>query len=132
MSIEPLWVGVGAAVLAAAVAVLLLVARTRRLAGRLDEQQAELQALRRDLEAVGNGSLAALERLDRTEPAVEQLAERVGAVELTLPARPYEQAAEAVRGGAGRDELIGRLRLTPAEADLILAIHRPGRGDAGV
>lgn len=125
MSAEPAWVVAGVLALAAAVAVVVLAGHARRLAARLGAQQAELEALRRDIEAVGHGSLAALERLDRAEPTLEQLADRVGAVELTLPARPYEQAVEAARRGAGRDELVGRLRLTPAEADLILAIHRP-------
>lgn len=128
MNTEPVWIGVGAGFLAAGIAIVLLLAWIRRLGRRLDEQAAELEVLRRDLEAVGNGGLAALERLDRAEPAVEQLAERIGAVELSLPARPYEQAAEAARQGAGREELVDRLRLTEAEADLILAIHRPKAG----
>lgn len=124
MTVDPL--------LAAVVAVLVLVAvflwqlaRLAALKRRLLALESQLGAVRTDLEAVGTGSLTALERLDQLEPVTERLVERVGLVESSTQGRSYEQAVEAARRGATREHLVDRLGLTPAEADLVLAVHRP-------
>lgn len=104
--------------------ILLWVVQSRR-SGRLESRVARLEAasaaLRRDLEAVGAGGLAALERLDRLEPVVD----RLGSPALGPDGRGYDLAIEAAARGAGRDELMSRFGLSAGEADLVLAMHRP-------
>jgi hypothetical protein len=108
--------------------VLLWVVQSRR-SGRLESRVAGLEAasvaLRRDLEAVGAGGLAALERLDRLEPVVEHLGDRLESPALGPDGRGYDLAIEAAARGAGRDELMSRFGLSAGEADLVLAMHRP-------
>lgn len=124
MTGEPLLAALGA-VLVLVILVLWQLTRLAALKRRLQLVETQLGAVRTDLEAVGTGSLAALERLDQLEPVTERLAERVGLVESSTQGRSYEQAVEAARRGATREHLVDRLGLTPAEADLVLAVHRP-------
>jgi outer membrane murein-binding lipoprotein Lpp len=102
--------------------------RMARLASRVALLESRSDALRRDLEAVGAGSLAALERLDAVEPALERLADRLGPLELGSAGRSYDLAIEAASRGAARDDLVSRFGLSPGEADLVLALHRPRPG----
>jgi hypothetical protein len=121
-----LWLSAGLALvgLLGVGAIAFLAGRVRGLRRRLDAQEQVLASLRGDLEAIGSGSLQALQRLDRVEPALERLAERVGTVELGN-APGYEQAIEAASRGASAADLTGRYGLSAGEADLVVAVHRP-------
>lgn len=111
---------VGALALLLAGACLWGLLRSRRRVAALESQ---VRRLREDLEAVGAGGLAALSRLDRAEPTIEMLAERVGAVELRTDGGPYDRAIAAARAGATAADLERSLGLSPAEAGLIIAVH---------
>lgn len=111
---------VGIAAIGLAGAALWGLRAARKRAAVLEEQ---VRRLREDLDAVGAGSLDALARLDRAEPALEGLADRVGAVELRADGGAYDRAIAAARAGASAADLERTLGLTPAEAGLIIAVH---------
>ncbi len=114
--LEALALGAGLLALAALAGLHLARRRIRTL-------EREVGRLRVDLDAVGAGGLDALARLDRAEPTLEALVERVGAVELRTDGGPYDRAIQAARAGATAADLERSLGLNPAEAGLIIAVH---------
>lgn len=116
------WAALAVAALATVLALAALreLAQEKRRAAALEDQ---VRRLREDVDAVGGGSLEALSRLDRAEPALATLADRVGAVELRTDGGPYDRAIAAARSGASAADLERNLGLSPAEAGLIVAVH---------
>lgn len=95
----------------------------RRLRGRLAALERRLGQVREDLDAVGAGGLDALGRLDRAEPALAALADRLGLVESRADGGAYDRAIAAARAGASAADLQRNHGLNPAEAGLIVAVH---------
>jgi hypothetical protein len=117
-----------ASLAAAAVAVALALAalaglgRARRRLAALEES---VRRLREDTDAVGAGGLEALARLDRAEPILAALADRIGAVESRAEMGSYDRAIAAAKSGASAAELERSHGLSSAEAGLIVAVHGP-------
>ena len=95
----------------------------RRLRRDLALAEARIAALRSDLEAIGAGSLEALERVQRAEGQLRQVGGRLGLVEARSEGRSYEQAIQALKEGAGAGELVTRFGLSRGEADLLARLH---------
>lgn len=114
------------AVVLAAVAVAVALAAwvgLRRAQRRIAVLEDSVRRLREDTDAVGAGGLEALARLDRAEPALAALADRIGAVELRADTGSYDRAIAGAKAGADAVELQRAHGLSPAEAGLIVAVH---------
>jgi hypothetical protein len=120
VDLAPASLAVGLAAIGLAVAALLGLRAAHQRAAVLEDQ---VRRLREDVDAVGAGSLDALARLDRAEPALETLRDRVGAVELRTDGGSYDRAIAAARAGASAADLERNLGLKPTEAGLIVAVH---------
>ena len=111
---------------AAAVAVALVaLAGSRRAERRVAALEDSVRRLRLDTDAVGARASRPPARLDRAEPALAALADRIGAVELRAETGSYDRAIEGAKAGATAAELQRAHGLSPAEAGLIVAVHGP-------
>ncbi|MCU0976237.1 MAG: DUF2802 domain-containing protein [Steroidobacteraceae bacterium] len=112
-----------AAVAAAVLLALAALVALRRAQRRLAVLEDSVRRLREDTDAVGAGGLEALARLDRMEPALAGLADRLGTVELRAEGGSYDRAIAAAKAGASAPDLERGHGLSPAEAGLIVAVH---------
>jgi hypothetical protein len=101
----------------------------QRVRRALDDTDARVALLRREVEGATAIGVRAGERLRRAEQACAQLADRLGQLELRGEGRPYDQAIAMVRHGADADRLVRNFGLTRGEADLVELVH--GRRKAG-
>lgn len=109
------------ATVASAVALL----HVSRLRQRLITQQARLESLGRDIQALCEGARGMGDNLSGLERRMKKLSERQDQFALQDPEnRPYHQAIRLVGDGAGVEDLVGTCGLSRSEAELIHLLHQ--------
>jgi hypothetical protein len=95
----------------------------RQLRRRQAGLEADLLRLKREVEAATGISVRVGERLRKAEAQAKAAGERLGQLELRGEGRPYDQAIDLARRGAGVDNLIRNFGLSRGEADLVALLH---------
>lgn len=95
----------------------------RQLRSRQGLLEADLNRLRREIEVATGISAKVSERLRRAEAQARLAGERLGQLELRGEGRPYDQAIDLVRRGAGARNLVQNFGLSQGEADLVALLH---------
>jgi hypothetical protein len=103
--------------------------RTRKLHILLElEQQKRQQAilmLQDQIHEINRGSLGLGQALASFQHKQQMVGEKVEELQSQDPsARLYQQAAELVKKGASVEELVEQCELPPAEAELLINLHR--------
>ena len=99
--------------------------RIRRLRQHIAEQNALLESLERDMQAVCLGAKGMGDTVQRLEHKLRKLTERQDQLDMREPdARVYHHAIALVRKGAGVDDLVSTCGLTPNEAELVHLLHQ--------
>lgn len=96
----------------------------RRLSARNRACEADVQALRAELTALGMAGTGVGKQVGQLEQQVRRLAERQDQLELRDPGgRPYAQAIRLVHNGASVEDLMTTCALTQGEAELLVMLH---------
>jgi Protein of unknown function (DUF2802) len=85
--------------------------------------EADLAAVRRELELVTSISVKAGRRVQRVEQECSGVAERIDQVEQRGTVRAFDQAIDFARRGADPSRLTQQFGLSNGEADLVMRLH---------
>ena len=92
-----------------------------------------IRGLQKDLGALCSGASGVSGHLSRVDQQVKRITERQEKVEIQDPEnRAYHQAIRLIRNGAGIDELMTICGLVRSEAELLIMLHRSGKGDPDI
>ncbi len=94
--------------------------------GRRRVERPREEVSRQDIQALQLSFATLIKRLERVEDALQRLE---GGKPAAAEHQPYEVAARLIRRGAGVEELMSVCGLTQGEAELLLNLHAPSKGD---
>ena len=105
--------------------------RLRQVQARLARQENQLLALRGGLSAIAEEGLHEGRRGQALEQRVRQLSEYQEQLMMRDPEEaPFHHALRLASRGASAEELVQDCGITRGEAELVLALHRPGSDPA--
>ena len=109
----------------------LFVYASYRVYKELKKRDRVIRELQNDLSALCAGATGVSGHLNRVDRQVKRMIERQDKVEIQDPEnRAYHQAIRLIRNGAGIDELMTICGLVRSEAELLIMLHKGGRGGA--